>query len=222
MYVCWKPGPTLEVAESKLSFDLKFAGQTDRLGLGNNRYTQKLTAKAIRKRISLGLAHDHDRKAELHSMSLALQGGWTKWRENVKPRDLKWKDLIFLKNPKIFSHYLNASISTLPTPSRLHLWGYSPSPLCSLCDDNKKGTLMHIFSNCKVALLQGRYSWRHDSFSKPWNPHFSNTSKLITTTKPFPRQNTLSGLLKKVGGSQPVQHPLPSPISSARRMTGDA
>jgi len=117
----WKPGPTLEAAESKLSFDLKFAGQTDRLGLGNNRYTQKLTAKAIRKRISLGLAHDHDRKAELHSMSLALQGGWTKWRENVKPRDLKWKDLIFLKNPQNFLSlpkclYLHPPYSQPTTP----------------------------------------------------------------------------------------------------------
>ena len=29
----WKPSPNLEVAESKLSFELKLAGQTDRLGL---------------------------------------------------------------------------------------------------------------------------------------------------------------------------------------------
>jgi len=134
----WKPGPTLEAAESKLSFELKFAGQTDRQGLGNNRYIRTLSAKAARERVSLGLAHDHDRKAELHAMTLAQQGGWTEWRENVKPRDLKWKDLIFLKNPKIFSHYLNASITTLPTPKQLHLWGYIPSPNCPLCEDNKK------------------------------------------------------------------------------------
>ena len=29
---------------------------------------------------------------------------------------------------------------------------------------------MHIFSNCKVALLQGRYSWRHDSVLKVMEP----------------------------------------------------
>ena len=120
----WKPGPTLEDAEAKLSFDTKFAGQTDRLGLGNKRYSQKLSVKESRKRISLILAHEHDRKAELHSMSLTQQGGWTKWRDNVHPRDLKWNDLLFLKNPKIFSHHLNASISSPHSKPPPHLGLY--------------------------------------------------------------------------------------------------
>ena len=158
----WKPAPTLEDAEAKLSFELKFAGQTDRKGLGFNRYKRKLPDKVRRKRISLGLAGDHDRKAELHSMSLALQGGWTKWKDRVNPPDLKWKDLIFMKNPKNFSHRLNATINCLPTPCSLKLWGFIPDARCPLCEA-KKATQMHIYSNCKTALLQGRYSWRHDS-----------------------------------------------------------
>ena len=155
-------------------------------------------------------------------MTLAQQGGWTKWRENVKPRDLKWKDLIFLKNPKIFSHYLNASISSLPTPSRLHLWGYSPSPFCSLCNDNKKGTLMHIFSNCKVALLQGRYSWRHDSVLKVMEPtllkHIKthNDNKTHSPAKPFIK------FVKKERRTMSVHHLPPSPTFLVRRVTGDA
>jgi len=130
----WKPSPTLESAEERLSFEIKFAGQTDRAGLGINRYNRNLSQKVRRKRISLGLAHDHDRKAELHSMSLPLQGTWTKWREQVSPRDLKWKDLIFLKSPKIYSHFLNATINCLPSPRRLNSWGYIPTATCPLCE----------------------------------------------------------------------------------------
>jgi len=172
----WKPGPTLEAAEAKLSFEIKFAGQTDRKGLGNNRYNYNPTPQARRKRISLGLAHDHDRKAELHSMTLSQQGGWTVWSKNVHPYHLSWKDLIFLKNPKIFSHLINATINCLPSPSRLHRWGFITSPACPLCDKNIC-TLRHIFSNCKTALTQGRYSWRHDSVLKCLEPTLLMHSK---------------------------------------------
>jgi hypothetical protein len=153
----WKPCPTLEAAENKLCFDTKFAGQTDRVGLGNNRDNQILSLKDRRKSISADLAHDLDRKAVIHSMALSQQCSWTKWRSDVSPPDHKWQDLIFLNNPKIFSHYLNASIYSLPSPNRLHSWGFIPSAKCPLCD-NPKGTQMHIFSNCKTALKQGRYS----------------------------------------------------------------
>jgi hypothetical protein len=132
------------------------------VGLGNNRYNQILSLKDRRRSISADLAHDLDRKAVIHSMALSQQGSWTKWRSDVSPPDHKWQDLIFLNNPKIFSHYLNASINSLPSPNRLHSWGFIPSAKCPLCD-NPKGTQMHIFSNCKTALTQGRYSWRHDS-----------------------------------------------------------
>ena len=99
---------------------------------------------------------------ELHSMSLALQGNWTKWKDDIHPANLKWKDLINTRNPKIIAHRLNSFINCLPTPSNLAAWGYASSPLCPLCKE-AKGTQMHILSSCRVALEQKRYSWRHDS-----------------------------------------------------------
>ena len=212
----WKPGPTLEAAEAKLSFEIKFAGQTDRKGLGFNRYIHNMSASASRKRISLGLAFDHDRKAELHSMSLSQQGGWTKWRENVHPLDLKWKDLIFLKNTRIFSHHLNASISCLPSPNRLRLWGYIPSSKCPLCED-LKCTQMHIFSSCKTALLQGRYSWRHDSVLKCLEPVLVKYIKAHNDSKlPKPKLNLIKFVKKGSRCSSTTQPPSKHLLSPAR------
>jgi len=204
----WKPGPTLEEAEAKLSFETKFAGQTDKKGLGHNRYIQNMSASTARKRISLGLAHDHDRKAELHSMTLDQQGGWTQWRENAHPLDLKWKDLIFLKNSKIFSHHLNASVSCLPSPNRLHLWGYIPSSKCPLCED-QKCTQMHIFSSCLTALHQGRYTWRHDSVLKCMEHILTKHITSHNDTKLPTVKARLIKFVKKGGNTQSKSQPLP-------------
>ena len=44
----------------------------------------------------------------------------------------------------------------------LKLWGYKRSDVCSIC--GQEGcSLHHILSNCKTALKQQRYTWRHDS-----------------------------------------------------------
>jgi len=44
----------------------------------------------------------------------------------------------------------------------LKLWGYVSSSTCVLCNGNNC-TLHHLLVNCKFALDQGRYTWRHDS-----------------------------------------------------------
>jgi len=62
----------------------------------------------------------------------------------------------------LLSFWLNAVQNTLPDPSNLRRWGKQATASCSLC--NWKGcTLQHILCGCKVALDQGRYSYRHDS-----------------------------------------------------------
>ena len=44
----------------------------------------------------------------------------------------------------------------------MKLWGYVASESCVLCGADKC-TLHHVLVNCKFALDQGRYTWRHDS-----------------------------------------------------------
>ena len=78
------------------------------------------------------------------------------------PPHLKWKDLIFARNPKLVTHQINALANCLPAPDMKCKWGYKSTTLCPLCKESQ-GSQMHILSFCKVALVQGRYSWRHDS-----------------------------------------------------------
>ena len=40
-------------------------------------------------------------------------------------------------------------------------WGKRVSDRCPFCGNTQ--TLLHVLSNCGVALEQGRYTWRHDS-----------------------------------------------------------
>ena len=70
--------------------------------------------------------------------------------------------LIYGPGPRIIAFVLNAQINSVRTPDMLHLWGYIPSARCVICDA-EKCTLHHVLVNCKFALEQGRYTWRHDS-----------------------------------------------------------
>src|SRR6476619_5466336 len=47
----------------------------------------------------------------------------------------------------------------------LRLWGYTDSAACTLCGA-VQCTLHHLLVNCKYALEQGRYTWRHNSVLK--------------------------------------------------------
>ncbi|GFN77150.1 reverse transcriptase [Plakobranchus ocellatus] len=48
----------------------------------------------------------------------------------------------------------------LPSNANLVRKGMKDDPTCSLCQG--KQTTEHVLSSCKVALSQGRYTWRHN------------------------------------------------------------
>ena len=56
---------------------------------------------------------------------------------------------------------LRSVYDVLPSPVNLCQWNPTDNPNCRLCE--KRGTLDHILSLCKVALSQGRYRWRCDT-----------------------------------------------------------
>ena len=56
---------------------------------------------------------------------------------------------------------INAGINTLPTLDNLKRWGKRTNDRCPFCGNIQ--TLLHVLSNCNVALDQGRYTWRHNS-----------------------------------------------------------
>ena len=49
----------------------------------------------------------------------------------------------------------------MPTMDNLRRWGKRTNDRCPFCGNIQ--TLLHVLSNCNVALGQGRYTWRHDS-----------------------------------------------------------
>ena len=75
------------------------------------------------------------------------------------PFDFSWTNLIYGPGPRLLSFVLNSLINSVRTPDMMKLWGYVACALCGA----EKCTLHHVLVNCKFALDQGRYTWRHDS-----------------------------------------------------------
>ena len=74
---------------------------------------------------------------------------------------MHWKIMLYDWTPEMLKFYLNAFQHTLPDPSNLARWSYSEDSSCPLCS-NTPCTARHILAGCKVALDQGRYTYRHD------------------------------------------------------------
>ena len=79
-------------------------------------------------------------------------------------QDATWQSYLHNLKKGTMKFILNACINTLPTQDNLKLWNKSTCDKCALCG-NRDSTL-HTLSGCKVALEQGRYTWRHDNIIK--------------------------------------------------------
>ena len=89
---------------------------------------------------------------------LAKQGSSLKW--DVQQRVMKERDM--RSTPEaLFQFTIKAIYDLLPTPQNKNLWFRTDQHSCHLC--GAMGTLNHILTGCKVALVQGRYTWRHNN-----------------------------------------------------------
>ena len=90
------------------------------------------------------------------------RGGKCLTWDNIMEHDLSWKEMIYDIPEQVLSFKLNATAMTLPSLSNLKRWGIKHVGRCPLC--NKLNvTAAHVLSNCRVALRQKRYTWRHDN-----------------------------------------------------------
>ena len=99
-----------------------------------------------------------------HILSLAKQSKWTDWDHTID-LDLKWKEVMYGMSPSTLSFVLNSIQDTLPDPANLRRWNAAIEPACGLCGW-KNVSHVHILCGCKVAIDQGRVSYRHDSVLK--------------------------------------------------------
>ena len=60
------------------------------------------------------------------------------------------------------SFCLASTYDTLPSPTNLKRWRITTETMCTLCSKDVC-TTAHILGACKVSLLQGRYTFRHDT-----------------------------------------------------------
>ena len=160
----WSATKELSNLEPVVEHAIRFAGQTDRSGLGSNisdPYIANPTVADLRSKVTSTLADQCEEKRVQHASCLVRQGVWTHW-DNVRPFDLSWTNLIYGPGPRVIAFVLNAQINSVRTPDMLKLWGYIGSAACVLCG-GPQCTLHHLLVNCSFALNQGRYTWRHDS-----------------------------------------------------------
>ena len=76
--------------------------------------------------------------------------------------DLSLKEMIVDISEQVFAFKLNVTAMTLTSLSNLRRWGIKRVGKCPLCD-KLNVTAAHVLSNCRVALRQQRYTWRHDN-----------------------------------------------------------
>ena len=210
----WKPSPHLEAAEVKVKFDQKFAGQSNRQGLGfSTKYKRNLSRAEHGERAVEAVRLDHKQEAEIHTMSLTRQGDVTKWGEECQPYNLSWSKLISTRFPKLVSHTLNSYINSLPTPTLLNLWKKINIAACPLCHA-PKCTLMHILSMCEVALKQKRFSWRHDSVLSTLEPALQKHIIAQNESKKVAASRKLIVFIKPGEQKKPIKNSSPSHLLS--------
>ena len=159
----WTANDAINNAEAKLEFK-KILGyhQSNRAGLGSV-VTQTIPPKQSRdyRNLVSTVSNEFDQDHQLaQSVQLSLQGQWNRWCDYVK-LDLSWKSLLAMPQ-SLLSFCLGATYDTLPSPSNLSRWQLTSAASCTLCQKSVC-TAAHILGACKVALNQGRYTFRHDA-----------------------------------------------------------
>ena len=106
---------------------------------------------------------------------------------------VSWKHLL-VTSPRLTYFVIGATFDTLPSPTNLKRWHITTEADCSLCSV-KVCTTAHVLSGCKVALSQGRYTFRHDSILRVLH----NSSKFLSSMSPVKACLFLSSCFVKPG-----------------------
>ena len=80
---------------------------------------------------------------------------------NYVQQDFSWASLMAMP-ANLTSFFLASSYDTLPSPTNFKRWRVTTEAMCTLCSKYVCTTTAHILGACKLSLLQGRYTFRHD------------------------------------------------------------
>ena len=161
----WKVDKAVEDAKESLKLkEILGHTQSNRRGLGFTKmeWWSRTKGKAKRDMVIKELRNEEDNKRIQKAVQQSQQGQWTNW-ENALQRSLSWNDLWHMA-PLRISFILRSAYDVLPSNANLVKWGVKDDPSCPLCSG--KQTVEHVLSCCKIALSQGRYTWRHNQVLK--------------------------------------------------------
>ena len=130
------------------------------LGMRKREYYSTASKKTRRDMIVKTVREKEEESRIVKMTNFPSQGANLRW--TVPQRQIKHNDIIRASDDQL--RFLVKSVyDILPTPANKNRW-YKTEERCLLCGG--EGTLTHILSDCKVALGQGRYKWRHDKVLK--------------------------------------------------------
>ncbi|GFN84493.1 polyprotein [Plakobranchus ocellatus] len=134
--------------------------QTDRRGLGSTtaKWWSKTEGKKKRDMIIDEIRNKEDSTRVQKAVQQPQQGQWTNWDTAIQ-RSLTWNDIWHMA-PLRISFLIRSVYDLLSSNANLVRWRKKDDPTCPLCQGRQ--TTEHVLSSCKVALSQGRYTWRQN------------------------------------------------------------
>lgn len=157
----WKVSEAVSAARENLELKEKI-GYTQRnrrgFGHGDIRWWSKASVRERRDMVVQEIREAENSKRFQKAVQQRQQGQWTTW-EGALQRSLTWNDVWHMA-PLRLSFIIRSIYDLLPTGANLVKWGKTEDARCPLCAERQ--TLEHVLSACKVALGQGRYTWRHN------------------------------------------------------------
>ncbi|GFO27354.1 polyprotein [Plakobranchus ocellatus] len=155
----WKVTESVDEAKECLK-EVIGQTQTDRRGLGSTtaKRWSKTEGKQKKGHIIDEIRNKKDSTHVQKAVQQPQQGQWTNWDTAIQ-RSLTWNDIWHMASLRI-SFLIRSVYDLLPSNANLIRWGKKDDPTCPLCQNRQ--TTEHVLSSCKVALSQGRYTWRHN------------------------------------------------------------
>ena len=128
------------------------------------------------------------------AVQLKVQGQWIRWLNYIQ-QNFSWKSLLAMP-VNLSSFCISSTYDTLPSPSNLKRWKLTTKASCFLCNKDTC-TTSHILGACKVALSQGRFTFRHGNVLRIIITNITSSIKNIKSTVPTSKQPIKIKFVKK-------------------------
>ena len=179
------------------------------LGLTQRHYYSSSSDREKRGLIGQQIRVAEEERRMVKVSSLAKQAASMKWE--VETKVLKDRDIMTSSESRL-KFVISSVYDLLATPANKNLWYRTEEFKCALCDG--VGTMNHIFSGCKIALSQGRYTWRHNKVLQEIAYWIDERRKQVNK-EPYRKRKWIQ-FVKNGSKSKPSTTAIESYLSTAR------